>query len=173
MTSASITSDQFRQAMAHFATGVAVVTAQDDHGDQGATISALSSVSLDPLTLLICLKRGSATCRAIEHTRRFGLSVLSREQEPIARYFAMPADRKQGTVATRREADGTVLVEGALVHIAAEVVETLRGGTHEIFLARPLRVTVDSDPAAGPLLYFRGAFDLPAHTERHAGTGMS
>jgi flavin reductase (DIM6/NTAB) family NADH-FMN oxidoreductase RutF len=156
----SITSDDFRRAMSHFATGVAVVTARGDDGEQGATISALSSVSLDPLTLLICLNRRSATCQAIEQSGRFGLSILASHQEAVARRFAKPAQDKVTGTDELRHRDGSVFVQDALAHIAAEVVETLRGGTHEIFLARPVHVALNSQAGDGPLLYFKGAFDL-------------
>ncbi|NVN10507.1 flavin reductase family protein [Nguyenibacter vanlangensis] len=156
----SVTSDDFRRAMAHFATGVAVVTTTGAGGEQGATISALSSVSLDPLTLLICLNRRSATCRSIEKSRRFGISILASHQEAIARRYAMPAQDKIVGEDEVRHPDGTLFIQEALVHIGTEVIETLRGGTHEIFLARPVHVTMNPDPDVGPLLYFRGAFDL-------------
>lgn len=156
-----LTSDAFRKAMAHFATGVAVVTASSDEGEQGATISALSSVSLDPLTLLICLNRRSATCRAIEQSQRFGLSILSNEQEGIARHFAMPSHAKSMDEHCVRHEDGSCFVRDALVQIGVEVVETLRGGTHEIFLARPVHITMNED-VEKPLLYYRGTFDLLA-----------
>ncbi|GEN61644.1 flavin reductase family protein [Acetobacter nitrogenifigens] len=156
----AVTSDEFRRAMAHFATGVAVVTSTDAEGEQGATISALSSVSLDPVTLLICLNRRSATCRAVEKTQRFGLSILERGQEDVARHYAMPADKKTGDLPVDRHDDGSLFVPDALVQISAEVIETLRGGTHEIFLARPLHIRLNEKADSGPLLYFRGAFEL-------------
>lgn len=155
-----LNSDVFRKAMAHFATGVAVVTANSDDGAQGATISALSSVSLDPLTLLICLNRRSSTCQAIEKSRTFGLSILAADQEAIARHFAMPAHAKsaEDDYCVRHE-DGSRFVKGALVQIGLEVVETLRGGTHEIFLGRPMHITMNENTDK-PLLYYRGTFDL-------------
>lgn len=156
----TLTSDAFRHAMSHFATGVAVVTARGEDGEQGATISALSSVSLDPLMLLICLNRKSSTCRAIEQSGRFGVSILRQSQGAIALHFAGPARDKQFDAYCVRQEDGLFFVNEALVQIGVEVVETLRGGTHEIFLARPLHVAMNSDSAAGPLLYYRGAFDL-------------
>ena len=158
----SVTSDVFRKAMAHFATGVAVVTATSDEGEQGATIIALSSVSLDPLTLLICLNRKSATCRAIEQSQRFGISILTNSQEGIARHFAMPSHAKSMDEHCIRHDDGTCFVRDALVQIGVEVIETLRGGTHEIFLARPVHITMNEDGEMPPLLYYRGTFDLLA-----------
>ncbi|KXV71532.1 flavin reductase family protein [Acetobacter cerevisiae] len=157
-----VTSDAFRNAMAHFATGVAVVTAHGAEGECGATISAFSSVSLDPLTLLICLHHKSATCRAIEESGTFGISILRSNQKDMAMYFAGKSDGKSfGQYCVKHES-GNFFVKDALVHIGVNVVETLRGGTHEIFLAQPLSIDFHPDQSSQPLVYFRGAFELAA-----------
>ena len=158
----TVTPDIFRRAMSHFATGVAVVTARGTDGDRGATISALSSVSLDPLTLLVCLHNKSATCSAIEETGRFGLSILNSTQQDLAFHFAGKAEGKSFEEKCEWHEDGLFFVRDALVQIGVEVVETLRGGTHEIFLARPVSVTMHTEESTLPLLYFKGAFDLAA-----------
>lgn len=158
----TVTSDMFRRAMSHFATGVAVVTARGAEGDCGATISALSSVSLDPLTLLVCLHRKSATCRAIEESGTFGLSILNKAQQDMAMHFAGKSDGKSFDEYCVQSESGHFFVRDALVQIGVSVVETLRGGTHEIFLAKPVSIGFHPDQGSQPLLYFRGAFDLAA-----------
>ncbi|MBS0980730.1 MULTISPECIES: flavin reductase family protein [Acetobacter] len=158
----SVTSDAFRSAMSHFATGVAVITARGTEGECGATISAFSSVSLDPLTLLICLHHKSATCRAIEETGKFGISILRSDQKDMAMHFAGRSEGKSFDQYCVRDENGHFFVKDALVQISVSVVETLRGGTHEIFLARPESIEFHQDQSSQPLVYFRGAFDLAA-----------
>lgn len=158
----TVTSDTFRRAMSHFATGVAVVTARGTEGECGATISALSSVSLDPLTLLVCLHRKSATCSAIEESGAFGLSILNKAQQGMAMHFAGKSDEKSFDDYCVQNDNGHFFVRDSLVKIGVSVVETLRGGTHEIFLAKPVSIEFHPDRASQPLLYFRGAFDLLA-----------
>ncbi len=149
--------DDFRKAMSHFATGVAVVTAQGEQGAQGATISALSSVSLDPVLLLVCLNRKSSTYKAIAESGRFALSILSKNQEDKAYFFASPALDKNVETETLCHENGSLFVKDALVHISCSVKETLTGGSHEIFLGSPDYVKVTGTE---PLLYFKGGFNL-------------
>ncbi|WP_040507304.1 flavin reductase family protein [Gluconobacter morbifer] len=150
----------FRRAMSHFATGVAVVTAKGSEGEQGATISALTSVSLDPLLLLICLHRGSSTYRAIAEAGTFGLSILNNSHKDVAMLFASRTGDKFASEVIERAEDGTVFVRDALVKMHCELVETFQGGTHALFMARPTSITVDSEQA--PLLYFQGQLGMEA-----------
>ena len=61
-----------RHVMGHFATGVAVVTAVDDHGQPvGTTVNAVTSVSLEPPLVLVCLGLGSSTLRAVRERAAF------------------------------------------------------------------------------------------------------
>ena len=144
----------FRRAMSHFATGVAVVTTRSSAGEQGATISALTSVSLDPLLLLICLNRDSATYAAIAESGYFGLSVLNNSHKDVAMQFASRTADKFASDVIERSEDGTSFIKNALVQMHCEVVETFSGGTHALFMARPTSMKVQEDEA--PLLYFQG-----------------
>lgn len=148
----------FRKAMSHFATGVAVVTAKGSEGEQGATISALTSVSLDPLLLLICLNRGSATYRAIAESGVFGLSILGNDHKDVAMLFASRTGDKFGSDVIERSADGTAFVRDSLVKMDCELVETFQGGTHALFMARPVSLELDENRA--PLLYFQGQLGI-------------
>ncbi|MBS1037981.1 flavin reductase family protein [Gluconobacter cerinus] len=155
----TLNEQDFRRAMSHFATGVAVVTAKGSEGEQGATISALTSVSLDPLLLLICLHRGSSTYKAIAEAGRFGLSILNNIHKDVAMLFASrTADKFESDVVVRAE-DGTAFIDGALVQMHCELVETFQGGTHALFMAKPTSITVRDE---APLLYFQGQLGIEA-----------
>jgi flavin reductase (DIM6/NTAB) family NADH-FMN oxidoreductase RutF len=86
----------FRGAMASFATGVTVVTVRSTEGDlHGMTVNSFSSVSLDPMLVLVCLSESSRGLELIEDAGVFGVNVLSRSQESVSRWFAdrhRPAD---------------------------------------------------------------------------------
>jgi flavin reductase (DIM6/NTAB) family NADH-FMN oxidoreductase RutF len=45
----------FREAIAHFATGVTIVTTAHEGRPAGMTASAVCSLSLDPVLLLVCI----------------------------------------------------------------------------------------------------------------------
>ena len=78
----------FRWAIGHFATGVAVVTCSGPEGPAGLTTNAVCSLSLDPALLLVCFDNGSRTLPAIEAAGRFAVNVLRSDQEELAAVFA-------------------------------------------------------------------------------------
>ena len=104
----------FRKAMSHLATGVSVVTAKGVDCEHGATISALTSVSMEPLLLLICLHRKSATYRAVAEAGTFGLSILGDDHKNVALLFASRNADKFNSEMIERSADGTAYVRGSL-----------------------------------------------------------
>ena len=76
----------FRQAMSSFATGVTVVTVACDDGTMhGMTVNSFSSVSLDPMLVLVCLNEASRGVGLIERAGAFAVNVLSAGQEDLSR----------------------------------------------------------------------------------------
>jgi hypothetical protein len=88
VTKTTLTHGDFRRLIGRFATGVTVVTTNDRRTPYGTTASAMTSVSLDPPTLLVCMNRASETGQAIERTGHFAVNVLAEGQDGIARDFA-------------------------------------------------------------------------------------
>ena len=145
----------FRDVIGRFASGVTVITTSADDGDHGTTASAVSSLSLDPPMLLVCLNRTSDTRAAILRSGVFGVNILAEHQGAIAAAFARKGADKFAGVDIVRGSTGVPLVDDALAHLECEVHETTTGGTHTVFLAR-VREASGTDSA--PLTYFRGRF---------------
>src|SRR3954470_20418919 len=80
--------DRFRAVMGRFPTGVTIVTAIGPEGPVGMTANAVTSLSLDPLLLLVCFDNGARTLPVVRGSGRFGVNVLSTGQEELARRFA-------------------------------------------------------------------------------------
>jgi flavin reductase (DIM6/NTAB) family NADH-FMN oxidoreductase RutF len=78
----------FREALAAVAAPVAVVTSFHRERPHGTTVSAFCSLSLEPPLVLVSLDRGSDLLRMVRHSRRYGINVLSHDQEGIATRFA-------------------------------------------------------------------------------------
>ena len=98
----TIHATELRAAMGRFATGVAVVTAtHPELGPFGSTANSVSSVSLDPPLVLVCLKLESETLAALEAAGAFAVNVLAEDQLDLAGRFAKSGARWDG-VATRR-----------------------------------------------------------------------
>ncbi|MDQ2699920.1 MAG: flavin reductase family protein, partial [Actinomycetota bacterium] len=68
-----------------------VVTAFAPEGPAGATASAVCSLSLDPMMMLVCLDRGSRTLSAVREAGKFGINVLGLDQRNAAEVFATKA----------------------------------------------------------------------------------
>lgn len=146
--------DQFRGLMAAFPTGVAVVTTFGQHAEPwGMTVSSLSSVSVDPPTLLVCLRDTSPTLDALMRNGSFTVNLLHHEARPAAELFSSGAPDRFGQVAWERPASvgGPHLVDDA--HAAADcVVDHMhRTGTHVVVFGKVHAVVHRS--AAQPLLY--------------------
>lgn len=88
------TKESFRRVIGHFATGVTVITTRDGAEDRGATASAVSSLSLEPPMLLVCLNMRSGTQEVIRRSRVFGVNVLDEDQSALAERFALPGGGK-------------------------------------------------------------------------------
>jgi flavin reductase (DIM6/NTAB) family NADH-FMN oxidoreductase RutF len=152
-----IDSDTFRSVLGRFASGVTILTTRDESGaDHGMTVSAFCSVSLDPALILVCIDHSASTYRLLQAHSRFGISILSSNQEAYSRRFAVEPDsgRFDG-IAYSRGDSGVVLLDDALAHLECKVTEHYEAGDHTIFIAEVER----AEPRQGrPLLYYRGGY---------------
>src|SRR5579883_782108 len=88
MSISSVTPAQFREAMARWPSGVAVVTTRLDDIVHGMTVSAFVSVSAEPPCILVCLHQGSRTADLVIRSRRFAVNLLAAGQQDLAQRFA-------------------------------------------------------------------------------------
>lgn len=153
--SRELDSATFRHVIGHFASGVTVVTASDDGTPIGVTASAVSSLSIEPPMLLVCLNSRLYTQEVVSRTGFFVVNVLTEEQGPLAERFAAPvADRFAG-LDLRLGACGAPVLADALASLECRVKQQVDAGTHRVFLAE---VVAASSTAGRPLTYFRGGF---------------
>jgi flavin reductase (DIM6/NTAB) family NADH-FMN oxidoreductase RutF len=143
----------FRDVIGHFATGVTIITTREGEVDFGVTVSAVTSLSLEPPMLLVCLNRTSRTQAAVGRARCFAVNILGVHQIELAQRFATPRDDKFAGLDVRYGPLGNPLIPGAIAHVECEVVEEATGGTHTIFIAE-VRHAERFD--GEPLLYYRG-----------------
>jgi flavin reductase (DIM6/NTAB) family NADH-FMN oxidoreductase RutF/DNA-binding GntR family transcriptional regulator len=151
-----MTPKEFRNIIGHFASGVTVITALHDGQATGATASAVSSLSLEPPMVLICLNKSSTTQQAVAGSGRFAVNILGEDQAEEAMRFATKsaADKFKGVAVVEGEW-GEPLLGEALAILECRVVEEVTGGTHSVFLAAVDRASARSGT---PLAYFRGQF---------------
>jgi len=155
---------KFRDVIGRFASGVTVVTTLHEGVAFGTTASALSSLSLEPPMLLICMNQASSTGRAITAAGSFAVNVLSEDQADLAMRFATKAGDKFDGIALSSAHNGVPLLAEALATLECRVVEAVTAGTHRVFIAEVERAAARS---GSPLAYFRGAFG-----RLHLGDGL-
>jgi flavin reductase (DIM6/NTAB) family NADH-FMN oxidoreductase RutF len=134
-----------------------VVTVCHDGRLVGTTVSAFSSVSMDPPLVMVCLKRDSRTLAALGQARTFCVNILASDQGDLAHRFARSgADDRFALTAVKAGVCGAPLLSGAVAAVECELHAAHDGGDHEILVGRVLRVVVDE--AKAPLVYVRGGF---------------
>jgi 3-hydroxy-9,10-secoandrosta-1,3,5(10)-triene-9,17-dione monooxygenase reductase component len=154
-----ISPDLVRQALGHFATGVTVITTRGSDGvPVGTTASAVSSLSLVPPLLLVCLDRTSETLAAIQQQRAFAINVLAESQGTLSANFA-----RRGTAASwddvghRPGPTGTPHLHGTIAVLDCRLERFLDGGDHQIVIGRLVALT-RSDQDLRPLLHYQGNY---------------
>jgi DNA-binding GntR family transcriptional regulator/flavin reductase (DIM6/NTAB) family NADH-FMN oxidoreductase RutF len=147
--------DSFRHVIGHFASGVTVITARDGGVDFGATASAVSSLSLQPPMLLVCLNTRSTTQQAVHSSRAFGVNILDEDQGVLAERFASPRGEKFAGLPVDRGDGDVPLLADSLASCECRVAVDVVAGTHRVFLADVTRAVAREGT---PLTYFRGEF---------------
>ncbi|SCD59257.1 NADH-FMN oxidoreductase RutF, flavin reductase (DIM6/NTAB) family [Streptomyces sp. Termitarium-T10T-6] len=148
-----------RDMMSRFPTGVAILTAVDHTGSpRGMTISSLCSVSLEPPTLLVCLRSGSPTLEAVLDSGRFAVNLLHGTAQPAAALFASGAPDRFDRVHWEHDTDdpdagGPHLFHDAHAIADCEVESRHRSGDHLVVIASVLRVS--QFPGRAELVYGR------------------
>jgi flavin reductase (DIM6/NTAB) family NADH-FMN oxidoreductase RutF len=139
MPTPSLSTDLFRRVMGSFPTGICVITAARAPGQvHGMTANSLTSVSLDPLLILICVDQKAHLHAYLKMQRRFGVSLLKETQCELSEFFALPdqdpAQEARLGVRYQWTASGIPFLEDALGHIGCNVVAQYMSGDHTIFV---------------------------------------
>jgi flavin reductase (DIM6/NTAB) family NADH-FMN oxidoreductase RutF len=160
MVTKTPTPAEFRLACGQFATGVSVVTAERAPGRvHGMTANSITSVSLEPALLLICVDQRAHLLPMVKKQGRFGVNILKEEQVAISRYFAQTEENVETEAALgiryRWTPSGIPLLEDVLAHVSCTVAASYVAGDHTIFIGEVESTEVfDGEP----LLFFRGAY---------------
>jgi len=156
----ALTAREFRNALGQFATGITVVTVEREPGSVfGMTANAFTSVSLDPMLILVCVEERAKILPHLHKKQRFGVSVLKHDQRALSEYFAQA---QQDTEAEHRlglryrwTPEGVPVLNDTVVQLGCSVVAAHLAGDHTIIVGR----VEDAEIQGGePLLFFRGEY---------------
>ncbi len=155
-----VTAGDFRNAMRQLSGGVSVITAGKGRDISGMTVTSVSSLSVDPPSLIVSLNRESSSWPLVKRYGFFGVNILTSDQVDIAERFTgkgglKGADRFAGAQWTTR-ASGVPLLADALAAIDCEVEDIVERHSHAIVIGRVLDVAVSARTAA--LAYWQGRY---------------
>lgn len=151
--------DDFKSALASWASGVTIVSTKVDGKMYGLTASSFSSLSLTPPLVLVCLANSNRMPAMLQQSRRFAVSILAREQEAISNYFAKPG-REPTTEFDERigmySNNDLPVLRDAAAYLACNVHELIMQGDHTIAIGEVIEAV--SDATKQPLIYYRRAY---------------
>ena len=144
----------FRQAMGNVASPVSVVTTIEDGLPHGTTVSAFTSLSMDPAMLLVSLDNASTLLPRLTVGARFGVNVLASHQDQIALRFAQKRESKFDDIPWFADDEAPRLVD-AHAWVALDVTSLTAAGDHTIVIGSV--VNAQASPGT-PLTYYQRAF---------------
>lgn len=151
-----VSKEEFRSALGRFASGVTIVTARGpDDALLGITVSAFSSVSLEPPLILVCIDKRASLHGHLTEGTRFAVNILGQDQEHISRRFASKDENRFNGTAYRDSAERVPILDGALASLECRVVHSYPGGDHTIIVGEVESTTIADGK---PLAYFRGGY---------------
>ncbi|WP_045824600.1 flavin reductase family protein [Williamsia herbipolensis] len=155
-TATESTSSALRRAFGCFPSGVAAICADVEPQATGMLVSSLTSVSLDPPLLSLCVQNGSRTWSGLRTATHVGVSVLGDTHEQVCAQFAGTSAERLRGVDTRRTDQGAILLTDAAATFICSVCDEIPAGDHSIVI---LRIeTFDTAPESAPLVFHRSRY---------------
>lgn len=150
----------FRGAMRQLAGGVCIITAGQGEDRSGMTVTSVSSLSIDPPTLVVCINRQSSTWPLLLRYRAFGVNVLRADQKDVGLRFSghggVTGSARFGNDPTIVLETGTPLLSDALAVVDCEVEDVISRHSHGIIVGRVRAAR--SAHGHGPLIYWQGEY---------------
>ncbi len=141
-----------RSVMRYFASAVSVVTGALETGELfGLTVTAFTSVSLEPPLVLICIRNESSATGLLRKSMKFCVNILAEHQQEIAEKFSLAGEggrflNLDYTIGK----SGSPIVRGTIGYIDCRIVDVVSGGDHTVFFGEAVEVSAEDKK---PLLY--------------------
>ena len=150
--------DQFRSAMRRLAASVSIVVAKGEAGPVGMAATSITSLTIDPPALLVCVNRTTSLHALLVPTAPLSVNVLSKNQKDVSVAFGggVPHDQRFKFGDWIEGENGLPFLDQAQASLQCVIDAMLAYGTHSIVIARVLRASVSE--AVSPLVYQDGAY---------------
>lgn len=151
--------DEYRQLIGLFATGVTLVATEFEGELQVMTANAVTSVSLDPLLMLVCVGKKLEMSETLGKTNGFSFNILQEDQEDLSNYFAdLWEEGEPPPQYNFVPWEGVPRLEGCIASIRCIPYEVYDGGDHRIVVGRVVGLHKGAEPYH-PLLYYSGRYE--------------
>jgi 3-hydroxy-9,10-secoandrosta-1,3,5(10)-triene-9,17-dione monooxygenase reductase component len=152
-----IDSATFRRVLGHYPTGVCVVTARSDGGEQfGMVVGSFTSASLDPPLVAFLPDKNSRSWKQLEGVGRFCVNILADDQIDLCRAFSAKEGDKFAGISHRISDNGSPVLDGVLAWIDCNLHAVHDAGDHWFVLGHVQALEVDRP--GEPLLFLRGGY---------------
>lgn len=150
--------DKFKSAMRRLAATVNVITCESGGTRFGITATAVTSLSANPQSLLVCVNRASSICPVIEARRAFAVNILAAHHVEISRAFggAVSGSKRFMTGSWQETEDGLPLLGDAQASLICDLDSTVPYGTHNVFFGRVREIHLSGE--VSPLIYGDGRY---------------
>lgn len=155
-TEPSVTPNQLRNVLGHFATGLTIITAGTPNGPVGFTCQSFASLSLEPALVTFSPARTSSTWPLLRAAGRFTINILPAEHQHLSAQFARSGTDKFAGVGYTGSPLGNPVLDQALAWVDCELHQEYDGGDHTIVVGSVQ--TLEARAGAEPLLFYKGAY---------------
>jgi flavin reductase (DIM6/NTAB) family NADH-FMN oxidoreductase RutF len=141
-----------RSVMRYFASAVTVVTGSLDTGEHfGLTVTAFTSVSLDPPLVLICIRNESSATSLLTKSMRYCVNILADDQKSVAEKFSLAGEGGRfQNLDFHIGKGGSPIIHGTIGYVDCKIIDVISGGDHTIFMGEAIDVKAEEKQ---PLLY--------------------
>ena len=148
--------EEFRRVCSRYATGIAVATVQGPDGSpHGLTVNSLTSVSLDPPLLLVCIAHTATAYSSFQLAKGFAVNVLREEQIDLSQHFASSKSERFESLSWHAGLHGAPVLESVLAVVECSMHAIVEAGDHTIFIGFVEHAECHE---GAPLLYFASAY---------------
>lgn len=154
----------FRDAMSRLGSPVVLVTTDGPAGRHGLTVSAITSVSDTPPTVLICLNQNNHSHQAFLKNGKVGISILGKGHDELAFTFAnsrLTAEERFTHGQWHTSPQGIPLLKNALATLDCSIEDTYQSGTHDVLFCQAHSITINDGTDHGLTWFDRAFHHLP------------
>lgn len=158
---AEFSADTFRAALRHLASGVSLITTKDaDGAPMGMLATAVSSVTAEPPTILICINHTATMHAALMESRIFCVNFLALANDNVAQRFtgSVPREARFDEGQWETLASGAPVLGNAHASLDCEISQITEMGSHSVIFGKVLAAKVAPSEASQPLVFHNRAY---------------